>query len=227
MEMNLGRKVEHDPQSRSFTWQRRVVKHSSVLHDIAAPALDQGILGSCTGNAMAQWLNCGKNVSARTAYNNVVLRKGRSYLNEAEAVYIYSQATKYDQFDGTYPPDDSGSSGLGVGKAMQKKGVIKSYTWTFDMVSLVSSLMFTPGLLGINWYESMFEPDENGILTVEGGLAGGHEVLLRGYNAKTDLYRIRNNWTPQWGIKGDAFITGKDLRRLVVDEQGDYMIPVF
>ena len=36
--------------------------------------------------------------------------------------------------------------------------------------------------------------------------AGGHAVLLRGYSDRTDTYRFRNSWGPEWGDRGYGII---------------------
>src|SRR5882757_6217716 len=73
-----------------------------VLWDSHAPVLDQGKIGSCTGNAVTQLLNTdyAMKISGRTAY-----------LAEADAVSIYTLATDIDQFPGDYPNVDTGSTG--------------------------------------------------------------------------------------------------------------------
>ena len=55
----LGRHVEHDNRSKQFAFLgKRVKPEKKTTHWTSAAApLDQGELGSCTGNALAQWLN--------------------------------------------------------------------------------------------------------------------------------------------------------------------------
>src|SRR5882672_8003142 len=94
----LGRHVEHDPRSRAFSAGTAAIK--SVRHKRHGKAFDQGELGSCTGNAMAGVL-----------MTEPLWIRGRN-LAEADAVALYKTATRLDSVPGTYPPNDTGSSGL-------------------------------------------------------------------------------------------------------------------
>jgi hypothetical protein len=49
----LGRHVEHDPRSRAYAVSEDLLpgSYSSAVHQVRIPVLDQGDLGSCTGNA--------------------------------------------------------------------------------------------------------------------------------------------------------------------------------
>ena len=231
VEMKLGRKVQHDPRSRNFAFSRKLAAFHTVTWNLDAPVLDQGILGACVGFATAQWFNCSKNVGARTSWNNKtknipeVVNSGRRYCDNRDGVYFYSKSTEFDDFPSIYPPEDEGSSALGVAKFLKSIGVISRYEWIFDPQALLSALMFGPILVGTNWYEDMFNPGSKGIITPTGRLAGGHEYLLRGYNVEKDLCRIRNNWTKDWGINGDAFIYREDLFYLM-QLRGDAMVLV-
>ena len=120
----LGRHVEHDPRSLNFAFPitAPTAPLRTILHRSYGLPLNQGNLGSCTGNAMAG------------AVNSLPLHKtGGRVLKEADAVDLYSLATRLDAFDGAYPPSDTGSSGIAVAKAAKQKGLIKSYWHAFSM----------------------------------------------------------------------------------------------
>jgi hypothetical protein len=221
----LGRKVQHDPASRNFEHPRRATLPRSVTHVLGAPALDQGSLGACTGFAGAQWLNCAHNIGSRRAWNRVNFLAGLYFCDDSDGRRIYSEATRFDQWPETYPPVDSGSSGLGVAKALKNVAVIHRYEWIISggFSSFLSALQIQPILLGINWYEQMFYPSPSGLISIGGEIAGGHEVLARGVDYRRKRIRIRNNWTDKWGWKGDAFISFADTERLLA-EQGDAMV---
>ena len=104
----LGQLLDHDERSRAFAFGAQTAAHESVLWEHTAPVLDQGELGSRTGNAMAELFDSAVFVASRI---------GDAYLDEAEAVRPYSRATTLDRCKGRYPPRDTGSSGLGVAKA--------------------------------------------------------------------------------------------------------------
>jgi len=98
----LGRRLEpnHDPKSRAFQ-AFTAGALTKTRHRLYGQPLDQGDLGSCTGNAAAHLLN--------TAPFHIP--RHRLYYEPA-AVLFYSQATQIDPFDGQYPPEDTGSDGL-------------------------------------------------------------------------------------------------------------------
>src|SRR5215831_11694597 len=82
----LGRHVCHDSRSLNYAYLPREAKpkHKSTLWTSQAPPLNQGELGSCTGNSEAQWLN--------TNFASPTLKKvhNAQYMVESDAVHIYS-----------------------------------------------------------------------------------------------------------------------------------------
>lgn len=226
----LGRHVNHDPRSREFpATPRKLVQPRSKMHELRAVALNQADLGSCVGHTAAQWLNCV--VTSRNRRRGMmpgrrlgVGFKQTKYLNDEDAQTLYSAATSYDEFDGKWPPHDTGSSGLGGAKAMKKYGYIEKYTHCFDFASLVATIVEQPAMLGINWYAGMFDPDEKGVIRPTGSQCGGHEILIRGIDFTNQRFRLRNHWTPEWGIKGDCFLSFSDMERLL-SENGDVTVP--
>jgi hypothetical protein len=235
----LGRLVEHDPRSlayahgvlpnsaiQSVDWQRRI------------PILDQGQLGSCTGNAATGAL--GTDSAGRTAATSVTISPagaaashglftaGAAVLDEAFAVQLYSLATLLDSIPGSYPPDDTGSSGLGVAKALRALGLATGYTHGFSMAALNSALQGGPVLIGIPWLESMFNPDGDGRIVVDQSspVAGGHELELCRYDAATGEYWVANSWGTSWGQSGYGYFTAADLQWLL-SQQGDVTVPAW
>jgi hypothetical protein len=79
-------------------------------------------------------------------------------LTESDAMRLYREATHLDKFRGSYPPDDTGSSGLAVAKAAKKEGWIKGYEHAFGLEHLTHGLSQRPGLLGIYRYTSFDSP---------------------------------------------------------------------
>lgn len=178
--------------------------------------LNQKRLGSCTGNALTQCLNCGP-----------FWTRGRTRV-EKDAVAVYSLATTLDDIPGSYTAptwEDTGSSGLGVCKAGVKLGWIKSYGHAFGLEQARAALMLSPIIIGIAWKNAMFDPDpSSGLLSLAGGTAGGHEVCIMGYDADTDEFDLLNSWGPKWGQGGIAKLRGKDFGELLADD-GDVTVP--
>jgi hypothetical protein len=206
----LGRQVEHDPASWAFSAGTAAIK--SVRHKRHGKPFDQGQLGSCTGNAMAGSL-----------MTEPFWKPGRT-LVEADAVNLYKAATKLDNIPGSYPPKDTGSSGLAVMKAAVKAGYITGYAHTFSLDQLLGSLVLRPGILGINWYTSFDSPKSDGEcpLTPSATVRGGHEVEIFGLDAEKDRVWCYNSWGPTWGGRKDGtfYFSWKTLRRLL-NEHGD------
>lgn len=206
----LGRKVNHDP--RSWAFQAPVAtSHQPVSHAHFGPVLDQGQVGSCTGNAMAQALN--------TAPFH---KRGSRLLTEADAVSIYADATKIDGSPGEYPAEDTGSDGLSVCKVAKARGLITSYSHAFSFEQAIGALQLQPVLFGTAWHQSMFQPDGKGFVHPDGNVAGGHEILAIADTG--DHLVFLNSWGKQWGRNGRFFLSYEDFRALLA-EQGDVTVP--
>jgi hypothetical protein len=203
----LGRHVEHDPRSLDFPAETRPAL-KSVLWGPPPIVLDQGRIGSCTGNATVDVLNC----------------LGHNY-DEKVAVAIYTWATHHDGIPGAYPKEDTGSTGLAAAKAAKHFGLLKSYRHAFGTDHTLGALMLQPVMIGIPWYEGMFDPDGDGFLSVTGGVAGGHEIAIIGYDATDKYVTFLNSWGPTWGENGTAKVHVNDLDRLL-SEQGDCTVPL-
>jgi hypothetical protein len=206
----LGRHVEHDPKSWAFSAGTAAIK--TVTHKRHAKPFNQGELGSCTGNAMAGLL-----------MTEPFWVRGRN-LTENDAVALYKAATKLDSIGGSYPPNDTGSSGLAVMKAAVKAKYISGYAHTFSLDQLLGSLVLGPGILGVNWYTSFDGPRPDGEcpLTPGATVRGGHEVELFGIDAAKKRVWCYNSWGPTWGGRrnGTFYFSWTTLGRLL-GERGD------
>ncbi|MGW1497593.1 C1 family peptidase [Streptomyces mirabilis] len=233
----LGRHVEHDP--RSLDYAHGVLPQSAIKTvewTRRIPILDQGDLGSCTGNAGTGVL--GTDSAGRTASTTVTISAagaaashglftaGVHALDETFAVALYSLATILDGVSGQYPPTDTGSTGLGVAKALKSLGLASGYTHAFLFAALNSALQTGPVLIGIPWLTSMFDTATDGRILVDrsSGIAGGHELELSKYDASTGEYWVPNSWNTSWGSAGWGYFTAADLAWLL-SQQGDVTVP--
>lgn len=168
--------------------------------------LDQGQEGACTGFGTAHTLASSPKPDA-----NMVDQIARD---------IYHEARRQDEWEGE---NYEGSSVNGAMKAARQMGYISSWHWCFNLPEMRHALSYHgPITIGVNWYTGMFRPDANGLLTVEGSLAGGHALELAGYTG--DLYRLENSWGPNWGDHGGAWLSKSDLLRLL-KEGGEFACP--
>jgi hypothetical protein len=190
----LGRHINWDPRSKAFRVQRRTsTPESKWWPAMNAIALDQGGLGACTGYAAAQCLN------SSPFYRNF---DGRN------AEYFYQLATTLDPFDGQWPPDDTGSDGLSVMKALVKLGHVKSYTHCFCLDDVIQGLQTGPGIAGINWFEGFDGPDaQTGLVKVSGVIRGGHEITIQGVDLDECLVWFRTSYGPFFGVEHNG-LTG-------------------
>jgi hypothetical protein len=196
----LGRHVEHWAASRAHDTEVRFAPRPPrpVIWPRYSPILDQGDIGSCTGQAMAGWLGCAPHATPDSA----------ARYDEPFALRLYEAATRLDRIPGEYPPSDTGSSGVAVAKAAQRLGLIGSYSWAFTTGGLLSALQHGPVIAGISWYEAFDQPDRHGVVAVGGQVRGGHEILIRGWQPQEGdegLLLCDNSWG-RWGRAGSFAI---------------------
>lgn len=206
----LGRHVNHDPRSLAYQVEPTGVV-VSVRWPRITPILNQGDLGSCTGNATAGVLG------SNPFYGTI---PAGTALDEKFAVSIYSSATKIDSFDGVYPPNDTGSDGLSVAKAAKQLGLISGYQHITSLAAAHTAIQAGPFITGTNWMSGMDEPDEHGIVHATGIVRGGHEYEIIGYDATVGLWEAVNSWGDGWGKGGHFFIPDADYAALL-GAQGD------
>jgi hypothetical protein len=223
----LGRIQVHDSRSLKFAAARRSLrpKKKNTLWGSGAAVLNQGDLGSCTGNAAAQWLNTDFATVARQRV------KPTGFLNERDAVSFYTLASQVDSIAGSYPPEDTGSSGLGVAKAIQRLGYITKYGHTFSFTSFQATVEQQPVIVGTVWTNQMSDPVK-GLVTVgrinDSTIDGGHEYLVAGIDWVAGVIICRNSWgdVGQWnGCKPGGYfaITFSDFQKLLSYE-GDVTV---
>ena len=134
----LGRNVKRDSRSLAYAYKRTT---AGTLRDTLwprhIPILDQGDVGSCTGNAETGALACDPLFGALPA--------GSGVLNEAMALKLYSAAETIDG-DGPYPPNDYGSSGTSVCQAALDLKLISGYTHAAGIADVCGHEVLARGL---------------------------------------------------------------------------------
>lgn len=215
-----------DTAVKSVKWTRR------------SPVLDQGDVGSCTGNADTGVLgtdSLGRTASgtvtisaAGAAASHGVFTAGTYNLDEPFALKVYTLNTILDEYPGAYPAQDTGSSSTACGKTLVALGLATSYKHSASVSVVKTALQSGPVVIGVPWYNSQFTPDADGRIPVvkSSGLAGGHEIELNGYDAENGRFWIVNSWGESWGVAGTGYFTEADLAALFADG-GDVCIPTF
>jgi hypothetical protein len=212
----LGRHQELDGRSLAFAVSEEEAARVQIKPvEWLAPiqTLDQGNLGSCVGNASTYHLGevVGADNLSRVTINGVTLSRDGD--NEQFAVQVYHGATVYDGYPGTYPPEDTGSSGLGACRFLKSLKGIASYTHALSARSVGLLMMHRGTIQGWPWYNAWFEPDAHGFIDSQSnwqqsGLAGGHEIYCEAIEAWDDqswdrcILRFHNSWGGSWADAG-------------------------
>jgi len=202
----LGRNKVHDSRSLEFpmtsTVDRSTWKSKSIRLYDPTPNPNQEI-GCCTGVSKCNQLNAvGNRVAGRV-------------LKMPDAVRIYSRSTQLDPWDGSYPPEDTGSSGLASCKTAIEFGLAGEYRWIFGGADEVVQNVVEghPISVGTWWYEDMFNQDSRGLIHATGSKAGGHQYIIRGYDLDRD-WVLGRCW---WGSFKDFWLPRADLDSLLRD----------
>ena len=178
----------------------------SVRHERRVPISVQGRLGSCAGHA-AVGLVC----------TDPFYRPGRD-LGAEDAVAIYSAATRLDDIDGAYPPDDTGTRGRAVMEVLKRKRWIGAYAVTSKLDIALRALVLGPGITGFAWREGCDRPDATGLVRWVGESTGGHQVLLVGIDADRGRVWLANSFGHAWGVQGFFAMTFADYEGALAAE---------
>ncbi len=212
--MRLGRNMWLDGRSLTHMVENDVQEMGQALQSCqwerVLTVLDQGQLGSCTGNAGTGAL--GTQPFYDAVGHTVLPAPGDAAAAEEFAVQLYADATVVDGYPGTYPPEDTGSSGLAICKVLKDRGTIRGFRWARTPYGFLRLLQNGPVLQGMPWYNAFFSPDPQGFIDSDSswpssGVAGGHEVEAIGVELDTSdafnsVITYVNSWGPGWGDSG-------------------------
>jgi hypothetical protein len=177
--------------------------------------LDQGREGSCVGHGWTAEL------LASPRPHKVDATTGHNY-----AVDIYRRAQLIDEWEGE---NYEGTSVLAGAKVVRERGYLDQYRWAFNIQDVRDAVITQgPVVIGIPWYEGMYETRESGLVDVSGDIVGGHCLTIVGYhpamritgegwNERHKVFRWRNSWGPDYGLNGDGLIKYDDLAELLKD----------
>lgn len=232
----LGRHVRHDSRSADYAIgekPRSAIK--SVEWERHIPILDQANLGSCVPNNGPEFL--GTDARGYTGVASVNIPKADTKgefasgslwpLAEPFAVNLYRLVTRLDTYPGQWEPDDTGSDGLTLAKALVMLGFSDVYKHAFTYGALVSALNDGPATLGIEWENSMYTTRSDGkiIIDYSSGVAGGHQIFARKFDADNDRVWVDNSWGEGgFGLDGRGWFQGSELTAHL-KRSGDVTVP--
>lgn len=222
----LARHVVHDERSRAYALPAGAVPVRPATWNRQGPVFDQNVLndgrglGCCTACAGLGLLMTGP-----------FAKTGRQFTID-DVVKLYSEETALDdrEIPGRWPPDDTGSAGIYLMKALRNRGLITGYRHAFSLDAALWALQRGPIAVGSVWLNSMFEPRRDGWLVVDprSGEAGGHEYVIDAYTPVTARQpagvRLTNSWSTSWGRAGSAWLDVRDFGYLL-SQQGDVVQP--
>jgi hypothetical protein len=216
---------QHDSRSRAFGI-------SDVLGVVTpepkfwetGPVLDQGREGACVGFG---WT--GEALASPRPHHDAPVD-----VANALAMSVYRRAKEIDQWPGEAY---DGTSVLAGAKVMRERKVIGSYRWAFSVEQLRDAIITEgPAVIGIPWFDGMYETRPSSLVEVTGSVVGGHCILVTGYHPRMrisgegwfkryEVFRWRNSWGTSYGKNGNGLISITDLDRLVSD-YGEMCIPM-
>lgn len=159
---------------------------------------------------------------------------------------LYNGARDIDIAEGRF--FDEGATVIAGAKAAKKAGHITGYHACFGMKEFTDALVMKgPVVVGIPWYDGMYQTEPSGLIRVNGSLAGGHCLLATGYipyailkkraRTRTDhdaqemvrafgssVYQLLNSWGPTYGLRGVGYMREAEMKRLLIDEEGETYI---
>lgn len=221
----LGRQVRHDPRSAEFR-MAPPAEWRSVWHKRHVPAYDQGSYGSCTIQTL-----CGI-LSTRPFTHR--------YRSQRNMLRLYSYVTGIDPFDGAWPPNDTGSSGLAAMKTGRDKlGAYSTYSHGFGIHEGLGLLLDRPGRrgtsigIGTYWLDTMDTKSvTGGTITAadirRGRSRGGHEYqasgLLLAEEGRLQSSDLVECWQ-SWGLGLPPFYLTVEALDMLLQRQGDVVAP--
>lgn len=207
----FDRHVQFDERSRNFPIRAAVpLQHRSYTWTVGI-TLDQGQEGACVGFGWAHEL----------AAKPIIVK---DITNQFAHDRIYKEAQKLDEWDGE---DYSGTSVIAGAKVVknQLKAMVE-YRWAFGLEDLRLAVGHAgPAVLGVNWYEGMFNVDSGNFVHAIGQMSGGHCICCFGVNNRSKYFSLHNSWGESWGNGGNCKISFDDMDKLL-HESGEACIPM-
>jgi hypothetical protein len=197
--IQFGRIYSPDARDRQFPMRAMLPARIPLVSKFykTGPVLDQGSTSQCVGYSWRQFLTSEPEITP----------------GGMTATEIYREAQLNDEWPGEAY---DGSSVRGGAKALSLAGCLKSYVWAGSAADVRDFLITTGTVVaGTDWKRNMMTPGLDGLLNCTGPVEGGHAYLLTGYDAVTNRFQMINSWGASWGLNGMAWITFRDLDKLL------------
>lgn len=211
--LGLGRRPSRkDERDRRFLLQRKPAEPRKRLWYVPPPVLDQGATAQCVAYSGTNYL------TAAPVMNRPSI----------EPVELYRRCLAIDEYPGE--DMDGGTSVRALFQVLRGLGYVSEYRWAWDADTLINHVLTTgPAVVGTPWHRDMFTPHNlTNYITPTGPDDGGHAWLIIGadkwrWNPDWSFGAILmlNSWGPGWGDNGRAWMSFRDLRRLMAaDSEG-------
>lgn len=206
MDRKFGRHFIRDTRDKKFSVSRMSITRTYRYWSDHSWLGDQGESPACVGFSWVGWLA------------NYPLKQW------LDPFGLYELAKQNDEWDGDNYDGTSIRAGAKVLKAL---GFIEKYKWTKSLQRLIECVLEVgPVVIGTNWYAGMEEPDSRMFIRLGGESFGGHAYLINGVNAIEEKFRVRNSWGTNWGYNGRAWISFKDMKKLLKEDESECCLPI-
>lgn len=198
----LGRlPSQPDRRDRNFLLAARVAPATRRLNFrswFTPVPMDQGMTSQCVAYSGVHLLQSGPIVNAGVDPSD-----------------LYRDCQLRDEWPGE---NYDGTSLRGLGKALLARGLIDSYHWGWDIDDAIDHVLAVgPVVFGVDWFEGMDKPDEQGYAHAVGSIRGGHALIANVVSMERKAFRLTNSWGTRWGQGGRAWVSFKDVEKLLQD----------
>ncbi|MBF9133075.1 hypothetical protein I0C86_29545 [Plantactinospora sp. S1510] len=195
-----------DWRSYLVFWRWLRTQREPVTTSDTAPAwelttqLDQGQTGHCVGFGWAGWVDA---MPVAGTYQNA----------DGHALYYECKV-----IDGE-PGAENGSFVRSGALAVRERGRLAAFAFAHTLAE-IDEWIDSQGsiVVGTQWTNDMFDPDENGFVRPTGAGAGGHCYLMLDRIADEDAYLFQNSWGSGWGQGGRFKMKRSDFDGLLQDQ---------
>jgi len=213
----LGALIADDPRSNNYP-----------ISSILSPAQLEKPVSNSWG--VGVWLDQGQRGTcvAHSISHEAIARPVRvPNVTDAVALDLFCRAQQIDPFPGDCSDGQYLGTSLTAGmEAARERGWFEEYRWPQNSEDAISAIGHKgPGVLAIDWYEDMYNPDVNGWICPTGNWMGRHALLVYSVNVEEGYVWLWNSWSRAWGKDGRARLSFVDFGELLNRPSGEMAIP--